>query len=121
MKYHNSLGFSLIEVLVVATITGIISTLMLLSFQRSRLDLNQSKDEMIADLRVAQSKALASTKHYSGSGPKIRCGYGVHYIDLTSYSIYTGPDASLNNCSSLNRNLDGADKTILTKTFGDTK
>ncbi len=114
-------GFTLVEVLVVAAITAVISTFMLLSFERTRIDLNQSSSVVIADLRVAQSKALASTKYDSGSGPKIRCGYGVHYVDLTSYSIYTGPDASSNNCPSFNRNLDGTDTTIRTKNFGDSK
>src|SRR3990167_9504970 len=114
-------GFTLIEVLVVAAITGIISTFMLLSFQRTRPDLNASGGVILSDMRATQSKALASTRYDSGSGSKIRCGYGVHYISLTSYSIYTGPDASSNNCKSLNRNLDGADTTITTKNFGDTK
>src|SRR3990167_6048106 len=114
-------GFTLIEVLVVAAITGIISTFMLLSFQRTRPDLNASGGVILSDMRAAQSKALASTKYDSGSGSKIRCGYGVHYINPTSYSIYTGPDASSNTCSSLNRNLDGADTTVATKVFGNEK
>jgi len=117
----NRTGFTLIELLVVATITMVISTLMLLNFQRTRVDLTESSSLVMADLRVTQSKAIASTKYDSGSGVKIRCGFGVHYISLTSYSIYTGPDASSNNCKSLNRNLDGADTTITTKNFGDTK
>ncbi|MDO8658698.1 MAG: type II secretion system protein, partial [Candidatus Levybacteria bacterium] len=110
-------GFTLIEILVVATITGIISTIMLLNFQRSRLDLNEGSGILLADLRATQSKALASTKYDSGSGLKIRCGYGVHYVDLTSYSIYVGPDANSNDCPFLNRNLDGADTTVSTKKF----
>ena len=102
-------------------ITGVISTFMLLSFQRTRIDLNESGGVVMADLRAAQSKALASTRYDSGSGQKIRCGYGVHYLSLTSYSIYAGPDASSNNCPSLNRNLDGADTTVTTKIFGNEK
>ncbi|MEK7121602.1 MAG: type II secretion system protein [Patescibacteria group bacterium] len=121
MKYKNSSGFTLVEVLVVVAITGVISTFMLLSFQRTRIDLNESGGVVMADLRAAQSKALASTRYDSGSGQKIRCGYGVHYLSLTSYSIYAGPDASSNNCPSLNRNLDGADTTVTTKIFGNEK
>jgi len=116
--FKNSLGFTLIELLVVASITGVISTFMLINFQRSRVDLNESSGVLMADLRSAQSKALASAKLDSGSGSKIRCGYGIHYINPTSYSIYTGPDASSINCKSLNRNLDGADSTAIVKTFG---
>ena len=114
-------GFTLIELLVVASITGVISTLMILNFQRTRVDLNESGGVLMADLRAAQSKALASTKYDSGSGLKIRCGYGVHYVDLTSYSVYAGPDASSNNCKTLNRNLDGADAIVATKVFGNEK
>ena len=114
-------GFTLIEVLVVAAITGIISTLMLINFPRTRSALNESSGVFIADLRATQSKALASAKYDSGSGSKIRCGYGVHYLSLTSYSIYAGPDASSNNCKTLNRNLDGADTTIAIKNFEDAK
>ncbi|MBI2062087.1 MAG: type II secretion system protein [Candidatus Yanofskybacteria bacterium] len=117
----KSLGFTLIELLVVAAIAGVISAFMLLNFQRTRVDLNESSSVVVADLRAAQSKALASTKYDSGSGLKIRCGYGVHYVNTTSYSIYTGPDASSNNCKSLNRNFDGADATVSTKNFGNTK
>ncbi len=126
MKFKKSLtnffkntdsGFTLIEVLVVAAITGIITTFMLLNFQRTRVDLNESGGVLMADLRAAQNKALASTRYNSGSGSKIRCGYGVHYINPTSYSVYAGPDASLNNCPSLNRNLDGADTIVATKKF----
>ncbi|OGN11067.1 MAG: hypothetical protein A3C69_00040 [Candidatus Yanofskybacteria bacterium RIFCSPHIGHO2_02_FULL_43_12] len=114
-------GFTLIEILVVASITGIISTLMLLNFQRTRVDLNESGSVFIADLRSAQSKALASTKYDSGSGLKIRCGYGVHYVNPTSYSIYAGPDASSADCSSFDRNLDDGDATVATKVFGNEK
>jgi prepilin-type N-terminal cleavage/methylation domain-containing protein len=116
---NKSTGFTLVEVLVVAAITGVISTFMLLSFQRTRVDLVTNGSIIVADLRATQSKALASTKYDSGSGLKIRCGYGVHYISLTSYSIYTGPDASTNDCKSLNRNLDAADTTVAVKTLGD--
>jgi prepilin-type N-terminal cleavage/methylation domain-containing protein len=111
-------GFTLIELLVVATIIGVISTFLLLNFQRTRVDLTESSSIVIADLRAVQNKALASTKYDSGTGLKIRCGYGVHYVNPTSYSIYTGPDASSNDCKSLNRNFDSADATVTTKNFG---
>lgn len=114
-------GFSLVEVLVVAAITGTISAFMIINFQRTRVDLNESGSVFIADLRATQSKALASTKYDSGSGLKIRCGYGIHYIDLTSYSIYAGPDATSSNCKTLNRNLDGTDTTVSTKNFTNEK
>lgn len=118
---NRGAGFSLVELLVVAAITGIISTFMLINFQRTRVDLTESSSIFIADLRATQSKALASAKYNSGSGLKIRCGYGIHYIDLTSYSIYAGPDAASNECKTQNRNLDGADTTVSTKKFTNEK
>ena len=118
---NRGAGFSLVELLVVAAITGTISTFMLLNFPRNRVDLNESGSILKADLRAAQSKALASTRYDSGLGSKIRCGYGIHYIDLTSYSIYVGPDASSNDCKSLNKNLDGTDTTVSVKKFGNEK
>lgn len=110
-------GFTLIEVLVVVLIIGFISAFMLLSFQRSRIDLNEISSVFIADLRATQTKALSSTRYDSGLGSKIRCGYGVHYVSLTSYSLYVGPDASVANCKTETRNLGASDVTITTKNF----
>ena len=115
MRYKNSLGFTLIEVLVVATITGIISTFLIINFQRTRLNLNETGGILIGELRSAQAKANASVQFYDGGGAglAIRCGYGIHYEGTTSYSIYVGPNATLNDCSTQNRNLDGSDFKIL--------
>ena len=114
-------GFTLVEVAVVAAITGVITTFMLVNFQRNRTDLALSSNEFIANLRSAQSKAAASARYDSGAGLKIRCGYGIRYISPTSYSMYAGPDASSVNCSALNRNFDGADATMFTRVFTDTR
>jgi len=114
-------GFTLVEVLVVAAITGFISVFMLINFQRSRIDLTLTTNEMIGSLRVVQNKASASARYDSGAGQKIRCGYGIHYISPSSYALYTGPDASLVDCSTLNRNYDGADTIISTKVFTESR
>ncbi|MEX2090987.1 MAG: type II secretion system protein [Candidatus Paceibacterota bacterium] len=116
-----SKGFTLVEVAVVATITGIIATFMIVNFQRSRVDLTLTTNEFIGVLRVAQTKAQSSARHDTGSGLKIRCGYGVRYINATSYTTYVGPDASSVVCSTLNKNFDAADFVITTKVFTDAK
>jgi prepilin-type N-terminal cleavage/methylation domain-containing protein len=114
-------GFTLVEVAVVATITGLISTFMLINFQRSRIDLNLTSNEFTQSLRSAQNKALASARYDSGAGPKIRCGYGIRYISPTSYSTYVGPDAASVNCSALNKNFDAADFVTATRVFTDAR
>ena len=121
MKTRNKSGFTLIEVAVVATITGMITAFMLLNFQRSRIDLTLTTNELVGSLRSAQTRALASERHDTGTGLKIRCGYGIHYIDQTSYALYVGPDAASVSCSALNKNYDSADTIILTSTFIDTR
>lgn len=116
-----SKGFTLVEVAVVAAITGIITSFMLFNFQRSRIDLSLSANEFVENLRSAQSRAFASTRYNSGTGPKIRCGYGIRYIDASSYAMYVGPDSSSVSCGTQNRNYDGADTTVFTRVFTDSK
>ena len=117
----NSRGFTLVEVAVVATITAMITTFMLINFQKSRIDLTLTSNEFIGGLRSAQTKAQASARHDTGTGLKIRCGYGIHYINATSYATYAGPDASTVTCSALNKNFDGADSIIATRVFTDAR
>lgn len=121
MARINTFGFTLVEVLVVAAITGFISTFMLINFQRSRVDLTLTTNEVIGVLRGVQTKALASVRYDSGAGQKIRCGYGIHYISPISFSVYVGPNASSTTCSALNRNYDGADTVISTKVFTESR
>lgn len=121
MKTRNKSGFTLVEVAVVATITGIITAAMILNFQRSRIDLTLSANEFIENVRSAQSRALASARYNSGMGPKIRCGYGIRYVSPTSYSMYVGPDSSSVDCSTLDRNYDGTDTIIMTRVFTDAR
>ena len=82
-------GFTLIEVLVVAAIIGILSTLLLVNFSRSRVDLNQVANSVTDAIREAQSSALSGAL-VRGT---YRCGYGIHF-ESDAYRIYAGPDAS---------------------------
>lgn len=92
----NMKGFTLIEVLVVASITVLITSMLIQNFSRSRVDLNQTTLTMVDAIRDAQSQALAGAL-YDG---KYRCGYGIHF-DATGYTIYTSPDieSSVTACS----------------------
>ena len=120
---RNSWGFTLIEVLVVAAITGIITTFMVTNFQKARVNLDKNASAFIAQVSSAQSKANASVKYNdgSGSGLNIRCGYGIHYESKTSYSIYVGPSADSLTCSSENRNFDAKDFKIITIKLTDSR
>ena len=80
-------GFTLLEVLVVASITVIITGLFIQNFSRSRIDLNQTTLTIVDAIRDAQSQALAGAL-YAG---KYRCGYGIHF-NASDYLIYAGPD-----------------------------
>lgn len=115
MKFKKSSGFTLIEILVVASITGVLTTLMFISFQRTRLDLNLSASDFIGQVRSAQEKANGSVRFDDGGGAEkvIRCGYGIHYENNKSYSVYAGPNASVADCTAENRNFGGNDFKIL--------
>ncbi|MBX4189991.1 type II secretion system GspH family protein [Candidatus Parcubacteria bacterium] len=111
-------GFTLVEVLIVAGITGFISTFLILNFSRTRIDLNQSANLFVADIRLAETKATSSNK-YNGYSP---CGYGIHYISATQYATYVGPNAATVDCSTINRNYQAGEDTIIaTRAFLDTK
>ncbi len=92
-------GFTLLEVAIVAGITGFITTFLLINFSRTRISPNEEANIFISKVRIAQTKAISSTR-FNGS---IRCGYGVRYIDNQSYAIYAGENASALDCSTLNK------------------
>ncbi len=82
-------GFTIIELLVVIAIIGILSTLMLMNFSRSRVDLNQVASSVRDAIREAQSDALSGSLVHG----TYRCGYGIHF-EADHFTIFAGPDAS---------------------------
>jgi len=84
-------GFTLIEILVVASITVIITGLLIANFSRTRVDLNQTTLIVKDVIREAQSLALSGAVFgTSQTGDLSRCGYGVHFEDA-GYILYAGP------------------------------
>lgn len=101
-------GFTLIEVLVVASITVMISGFLISNFSRARVDLNQVLLTMQDAVREAQAQALSGSVLNGTS----RCGYGVHF-NASDYIIYAGPDSSVVDCSVQDRNYNGGIDTIV--------
>jgi prepilin-type N-terminal cleavage/methylation domain-containing protein len=101
-------GFTLIEVLVVAAITVLITGFLISNFSRLRVDLNQTTLTVQDAIREAQSQAL-SGELISGT---YRCGYGIHF-DSTGYLLYAGPDSSTVVCANQNPNYEPGTDTIV--------
>lgn len=109
-------GFTLIEMLVVAAIIGFLSVTLIVNFSRTRIDINQSANLVIATIREAQSRAVSSST-YAGYSP---CGYGIHYVSSNQIAIYVGPNATITNCSNINKNYSSLEDTLLNpQTFVD--
>lgn len=112
-------GFTLIEVIVVAAITVMMTLSLIANFSKSSTDLVQTANKLVADIRDAQTRAVAGAQ-FAGSS---RCGYGIHYIDPATYVIYAGPASTdpLIDCSTQNRNYDAnLDVVVVTKRLGGT-
>ena len=92
-------GFTLVEITIVAAITGIITTFLILNFSRVRINFAEEASTLSSKLRIAQTKAISSSKFNNS----IRCGYGVRYINNRSYAIYVGESATAFDCSTQNK------------------
>jgi prepilin-type N-terminal cleavage/methylation domain-containing protein len=101
-------GFTLIEVLIVASITVLITGFLVVNFSRLRTDLNQTTLTVQDAIREAQSNAL-SGELIRGT---YRCGYGVHF-DAKGYVLYAGPDSSTVSCATQNKNYEPGTDAIV--------
>lgn len=110
-------GFTLLEVLVVMGSTILITTFLISSFARSRIDLTRAANTIAGDIRQAEEKAVSSAK-YSGT---LRCGYGINIQSANSYRMYTTPTAGA-TCSTQDRDYGGAgDSIVATYQLSDSK
>jgi len=94
----SSLGFSLVEMLVVLSIMGIFSALFISNFRSASTNVtarHQTSSVVISDIRNVQSMALSGTQ-FKG---QVLCGYGVHYLGPTSYMVYAKQPNGLGKCT----------------------
>jgi prepilin-type N-terminal cleavage/methylation domain-containing protein len=80
-------GFSFIELMVVLSIVGVLSSIFLINFRdsaKSEGARNQTASVFETQLRRAQSKALSGAQF----NDEPVCGYGMHYLGLNEYAIY---------------------------------
>lgn len=83
---NKTLGFTLIEVLVVVAIIGIMSALTLASWAagRTQRDLDRSAREVAAVLRDAQNAALSGR---SANVNENNCRFSVHVVNSDTYRL----------------------------------
>lgn len=104
----NQRGFTLVEVLVVASITVFITGILIANFSRSRVDLNQTVLTMTDAIREAQALTLAGAVVKGTT----RCGFGIHFMP-GGYLIYAGPDAAVTDCAAQDRNYNAGTDDII--------
>lgn len=86
-KFKKTSGFSLVELLVVSAIIATLSVVFIFNFRGSASNksaVNQAAAVVASDIRRVQSMATSAAR-YNGS---LVCGFGLHYLDNTSYLIY---------------------------------
>ncbi len=110
-----SKGFTLVEVLVVTAIIATLSVALLFNFgtaARNRTARSQVASVIVSDIRRAQSMAASGTRF----GGSVFCGYGIHYVDKTTYLLYAGVDEGLSRCQDANHNYQaGIDSVVQTQ------
>ena len=95
---NYSRGFSFIELLVVMGIIALLSSALVLSVRSSgnTSALNQAGSVVGSDIRRMQSMALAGSS-FQGSA---MCGFGVHYVDDSTYLLFARSAPVSGTCAS---------------------
>lgn len=81
-------GFTLLEMMMVMSMIAIISGVIFANFRfpsKNASARKQTSSVVLSDIRKAQSFALSGSR-FRGS---VVCGYGIHYVSVNSYLIYS--------------------------------
>lgn len=103
-RKEKNKGFTLLELMVVISIIGIMTSVGLVSLSSSRKDmlLKTSQDEVISAIKLAQSYALQG-KVVPSETSKI-CGFGFKFTTDTEYEIFYYNTASSDCTGGKNEN-----------------
>ena len=80
-------GFSLVELMIVVAIIGIMSSIVLVSFNspKAGVRLKAAQSELVSSIKMAQSFALQGKIPATGSKAS---AYGVEFIDSQNYQLF---------------------------------
>ncbi len=92
-----------------AALVAFMSVVLISKFSRSRIHVQEALALLSSQIRIAQTEAVSSAKRNN----YIPCGYGVHYIDATHFTLYAGPNAATTTCQSINRNYQALEDTLI--------
>lgn len=108
MKFSS--GFTLVELVVSIFIVGVLSVAILLNYRvgQSQAFLTRASAAFETDIRRAQNLSVASSEFEDS----IPCGYGLHYVDNRTYSLYAGRLGGAGNCQSSNHNFESGTDSV---------
>jgi type II secretory pathway pseudopilin PulG len=111
----KSNGFTLIEVLVIITLIGIMTGILVSNFSSKRLYLREMANAVVAEVRGVQQRAISGATFNN----QLRCGYGIEQINTRTYRPYAGPQPAAGNsfCTSYDHNFGADDIAIGTRSI----
>ncbi len=116
LKIENYLskGVTLIELMVVISVVGILSSVMFVDFGgiEKQLALKRAVYQLAQDIRETEEMALGSIANISCSSGKTVCGFGMYFHPAPNDNFYTIFADCANDCQNNNYAKDSGDTEI---------